>query len=52
VKKEQDMEKRETVYNPHQVEEKWYEFWEKKVSFGRTKVRPSLLFQLSFPLPT
>ncbi|MBP1717281.1 MAG: valine--tRNA ligase, partial [Deltaproteobacteria bacterium] len=50
-KKEQEMEKRETVYNPHQVEEKWYEFWEKEGLFRADENSAKPPFSIVIPPP-
>ena len=45
------MEKRESVYNPHQVEEKWYEFWEKKGLFRPKEGSSKPPFSIVIPPP-
>src|SRR5512142_712587 len=46
------MEKRESVYNPHQVEEKWYEIWEKTGLFRADENSPRPPFSIVIPPPT
>ena len=45
------MEKRESVYNPHQVEEKWYEFWEKNGLFRADENSAKPPFSIVIPPP-
>jgi valyl-tRNA synthetase len=45
------MEKRDSVYNPHQVEEKWYEIWEKNKLFQADENSSRLPFSIVIPPP-
>ena len=45
------MEKRDSVYNPHQVEEKWYEIWEKNKLFRADENSSRPPFSIVIPPP-
>ncbi len=52
MKKEKiNMEKRDSVYNPHQVEEKWYEYWEKNNLFRADENSSLPSFAIVIPPP-